>query len=153
MDKNNDGYLSAEEIEESMNNNKTELKCILGKVPNWNMLVKDMKPNRPGLINWKEFLDVASNRLNYLVVDENLKLAFDHLDKNGDGRIDASELSAALTKIKTSDDESAIYKGELSEDYWNSTFAEIDKDKNGYIDYKEFRAHMLEMVNEKLKTA
>ena len=108
IDKNKDGYLSADEIKESMNSHKAELKSILGKVPDWNTLIKDMNPSKQGMIDWKEFLGVASNRLNYLVVDENLKLAFDHLDENSDGRITPIEMQDALTKIKTSVEESGI---------------------------------------------
>lgn len=41
-----------------------------------------------------------------------------------------------------------MYTGENSENFWSELFQEIDKDKNGVIDYEEFRDHMLEMIKK-----
>ena len=72
MDQNGDGYLSPQEIEDSMLNSQNELKNILGKVPDWHMLVKSISANNEGRINFNEFIGAASDRLHFLKAEENL---------------------------------------------------------------------------------
>ena len=64
---------------------------------------------------------------------EELKVAFDVFDKDGDGNITSNELSSIMKGLGES----------LSEKEIKSMINEVDEDNNGTIDFNEFKKLML----------
>jgi calcium-dependent protein kinase len=54
-----------------------------------------MDTNRDGVIDYDEFMTAAADR-EKLLTSKNLKNAFNALDKNGNGKVDAEEIKAAF---------------------------------------------------------
>ena len=79
---------------------QSEAKSILGKDPDWLKLVNNIDRNNDGMIDFEEFVEAATNRMNLLNEEENLRLAFNKLDDNKDGVIDINEIKLALGKGK-----------------------------------------------------
>ncbi len=66
------------------------------------------------------------------MTDTNLKAHFDHVDIDGNGRIDKNEFVQLVERLGL----------KRSDDIVDLAFTSIDKDENGTIDFQEFRAWM-----------
>ena len=61
----------------------------------WHELVHQLDTNQDGKIDYGEFITAAVNRTR-LLNEENLRIAFNLLDKDGNGYISKDELRAAF---------------------------------------------------------
>ena len=118
LDKNGDGKVSCEELIESMKDegmalSEHEISSILSEVD----------ANNSGWIDFSEFLVVFTNK-NLCQAKENLEATFNMFDADGNGEITTSELKRILGQSETE---------------WAQTIKEIDENKDGKIDIKEFK--------------
>lgn len=125
FDKDSSGSVTTAELGlvlKSMNKNfnDAELKRIVGK----------FDVNGDGQIDFDEFLTMMTRR-ERKEADE-LKQAFDVFDKDADGTISGKELEVVMKALGEHIDRETI----------NLMIESVDTDKNGYIDFEEFRLMM-----------
>ena len=118
LDRNGDGQVSSQELVESMKDHgmlisENEISSMLAEVD----------ANNNGWIEFSEFLTVFTNRSNVQNL-ENLETAFATFDADGSGEISTAELKRILGQ---------------SESQWSEAIKEIDTNKDGKIDIKEFK--------------
>jgi calcium-dependent protein kinase len=120
LDKNRDGYITLKELKEGMkdNENVDELAEIL----------KGVDIDNNGAINYTEFIAATLDQTKMLSEQSKIKDAFRIFDKDGDGKIDESELKAALDSEDTK-----IFKEMIKE---------CDTNNDGKVDYDEFAKMM-----------
>ena len=129
MDVNNDGMLTYSEI-------KNAYEKYFGKTISEmqiNKIIEGMDSNSDGIISYEEFLRVSLNQ-NHFVDEKNLKLAFDLFDLNKDGKLSKEEL---ITVLDTSNFE-----------YIDSLISIIDNNKDGFINFDEFK-NLMELTEKK----
>lgn len=95
-----------------------------------------------GKIDYKEFL-AATIHQSKMAQEENLYKAFKHFDSDGSGYITRDELAEGLKSHGT--------PAEVVS-HIDQILNEVDKDKDGRIDYEEFTA-MMHATNDKMATA
>ena len=118
---------------------------IWGKNPDWDTVIASMDTNRDGVIDYDEFMTAAADR-EKLLTSANLRNAFNALDKNGNGKVDAEEIKAAFAQGSLEDQS---FKGvDVKGNFWEKLMAELDANKDGEISYEEFESHMLEVINQ-----
>ena len=118
---------------------------IWGKNPDWDTVIASMDTNRDGVIDYDEFMTAAADR-EKLLTSTNLRNAFNALDKNGNGKVDAEEIKAAFAQGSLEDQS---FKGvDVKGNFWEKLMAELDANKDGEISYEEFESHMLEVINQ-----
>ena len=83
-----------------------------------------------GYIEYEEFLRAGLDR-KQILAEENLKYAFNFFDKENNGYITKDRMKIFFVKPI------------IDEELYNRTFDEIDKNKDGKIDYQEFKDMML----------
>ena len=93
-------------------------------------IMRSLDKNCNGYIDYSEFLVAASDK-NKLVSSESLRMAFDLMDRDGNGSIDRAELKDVFDQEDTK-----------VESVWNKIFADVDTDKDGKISYDEFHENM-----------
>ena len=118
---------------------------IYGKELDWKTVVNAIDTNRDGQIDFNEFVTAAHDRMK-MINDENLQNAFKILDLNGDGRISSEEIKHAFSHGSMSDLDA--YEVCMDDNFWEKFLTDIDKDHDGYIDFAEFKEHMLEMIDD-----
>ena len=129
MDVNNDGMLTYIEI-------KNAYEKYFGKTISEmqiNKIIEGMDSNSDGIISYEEFLRVSLNQ-NHFVDEKNLKLAFDLFDLNKDGKLSKEEL---ITVLDTS-----------NFDYIDSLISIIDNNKDGFINFDEFK-NLMELTEKR----
>ena len=122
MDKNGDGKLSKEELLE-------EYTRIMGEedaLEEVERIMKEVDSDYNGFIDYSEFLK-GSIDSNKILSVENLKLAFQMFDQDGNGKISAAELRKATSG-------NGLYDKQL----WNEIISEVDLNGDGEIDMHEF---------------
>ena len=125
FDKDGDGRLNKEEIEEAMN------KHTGFSNHNIRELIETVDLNNSGQIDYSEFLAATINWENELS-KERLEAAFKAFDIDGSGTISADELKTILGKYHAYED--AI---------WADIIKEVDLNGDGVIDLREFSQMML----------
>ena len=123
MDKNGDGHLSKAELVEG----SAQIKDCQLTEKDWDLALKLMDLNGNGVIDYTEFIAGCLQSYDY-VKESNLKHAFAYFDKDNSGTISKEELKECL-----SSDELLIEDEDIEK-----IIAEVDLDKDGQIDYKEF---------------
>ena len=68
---------------------------IFGKSPDWKKIVQEADRDGDGKVDLDEFILIVSNK-SELFLEENLKKAFDEIDKDKNGTIDKEEMREAL---------------------------------------------------------
>ena len=131
IDKNGDGKLSREELLEAY-------KMTMGKeaaLEEVEHIMKTVDVNGSGFIDYTEFITACAKKETMLSV-ENLESAFKAFDSDNSGKITASELREMLG-------------GEASAqgDVWTKLIADVDQDKDGEIDIREFKEMMIRYLN------
>jgi Ca2+-binding EF-hand superfamily protein len=99
--------------------------------PDWSGLVSALDVNGDRMVDYNEFLTAAYNR-NKLINNQNLKKAFEVLDRNKDGVISKDELKQCFSG----------YISVASEETWAAMFNEVDENQDGAISYPEFESQM-----------
>ena len=132
FDTNNDGRLT-----------KEELKTGLTRISNLDFssvddLMKNIDNDNNGYIEIDEFIRATINK-EKLLTEKNLKMAFDFFDKNKNGRISAKELKSILKEGNVNTKESV----------WKNMIKEIDLNKDGQINFYEFKQMMKNVVEKK----
>ena len=84
-----------------------------------------------GFIDYTEFVTACAKKETMLSV-ENLDAAFKAFDFDGSGKISASELRELFGGGQNTDDE-----------VWAKLIDQVDQDKDGEIDLREFKSMML----------
>ena len=93
-------------------------------------IMRSLDKNCNGYTDYSEFLVAASDK-NKLVSSESLRMAFDLMDRDGNGSIDRAELKDVFDQEDTK-----------VESVWNKIFADVDTDRDGKISYEEFHENM-----------
>ena len=91
----------------------------------------DIDQDRNGYIEYEEFLRVALNK-NTLLSKENLKLAFENFDADGDGTLTAEEIKNIL--------------GTKNNEYFDKLLLKIDQNKDGLISFQIFHVDELNFI-------
>lgn len=99
--------------------------------PDWSGLVSALDVNGDRMVDYNEFLTAAYNR-NKLINSQNLKKAFEVLDRNKDGVISKDEVKQCFSG----------YISVASEETWAAMFNEVDENRDGEISYPEFESQM-----------
>ena len=119
LDTNGDGRLTYKELREGFE------KIMGSSITDVEMekISLDIDQDRNGYIEYEEFLRVALNK-NTLLSKENLKLAFENFDADGDGTLKAEEIKNIL--------------GTKNNEYFDKLLLKIDQNKDGLISFQEF---------------
>jgi calcium-dependent protein kinase len=134
FDKNADGRLTYAEFKEGFEK-------VYGKLLSeneMNEIIEDVDQDLNGYIEYEEFLRVSLNK-NGILAENHLKIAFEKFDENRDGKLSAEEIKHVLG---TSDIE-----------YIEELIHQIDKNRDGYVNYSEFCDLMNEIKNNYNRTS
>ena len=105
--------------------------------------------NNDGQISYAEFLAGASNKAD-LINDEQLRIAFDTMDLNGNGKVTVDELKWRFSSTNFAG--SAELEG-VDEEFWNRLIRSIDSDNDGTITFEEFNREMHSLLDRCLLTS
>ena len=129
-----DGVLTEDELSEHMADICQYFKL---EEPDARKMLDAADINKDGKIDYAEFITAALDKKK-LLADENLKKAFDTLDKHNFGYIKKWNISGILGR-----DPEAMQK---AKDFWNALVASADSDSDGRINFEEFRSHMKQVM-------
>lgn len=128
FDKNGDGQLTHQELKEGIQS-----------VPDIKLSIDDIEKamsvidsNNNGVIDYTEFIAACMYSQDYNQENQ-IKQAFQYFDKDNSGTISAEELRQCLQ----SEDQT------LTDEDINKLICEVDENKDGLIDYKEFLEMMM----------
>ena len=91
MDVNKNGFLTIDNIKGGLHRIKDEVKDIMGKHPDWDLIFKKMDVNGDGLVDYNEFVSALYDTRK-IMSDKNLKAAFQSIDTDNSGSITLDEL-------------------------------------------------------------
>ena len=134
LDQNNDGTLTLDELETGFS---YYLEDDYMSSFDFQQILKKVDTNQNNMIEYSEFITAACQYQQHLT-DTKLKLAYDMFDLDGNGEITPFELKAILTTGKE----------DVKESEWERIISEFDTNKNGSLNFVEFKKMMLR-VNEK----
>ena len=116
------------------------LKEVLGHVKGSLQVFEDilstLDKNLNGKVDYTEFLTAAANK-EQLLVEDNLKFAFNMFDEDRNGCISRKELRAVFETAEKKD-----------ETLWNEIFQEVDTDGDGVITFQEFKDSMQKVIKK-----
>jgi len=93
-------------------------------------------------INFRTWVTTLASISTESSLDERIKFSFSLYDQNNDGRIDKTELKDLL--IAAVRENVISLRSEEIEDIVNHTLEKCDKDKNGTVEYSEYRDMVLQ---------
>ena len=123
FDKDNDGFISVEELEDVMKS--------LGQSPTKDELkdmVNDVDTDGDGRIDFPEFLTMMSRKVHELDLNKEMEEAFKVFDKDGDGFITPAELKSVLHSLGD----------KLTNNEITMMMKEADLNGDGKINFHEF---------------
>jgi calcium-dependent protein kinase len=132
LDKNNDGVLSREEIQNGLRKFYGSEQAI----EETNKIFNKVDADGNGTISYDEFIRASIDK-NKLISEEKLKAAYRLFDKNGDGNIEAKEIKEVLGGVGVKD-----------EGVWDQIIKEVDENGDGVISYEEFKKMMYQLCNK-----
>jgi len=130
LDGNGDGLLTAEEMKEGVK--RAGLKVVPSDLE---QILEEVDSDGSGIIDYTEFLAATLDYRLYIQEDV-CWAAFRVFDRNGNGRISPSELRAVLQRGDVQDVCGA------HGDAVAAVMEEVDRNKDGHIDFEEFMAMM-----------
>ena len=101
-----------------------------------NRLMELIDTDGNGFIEYEEFLRASMDKKK-LLSKKNLKIVFDYLDKNKNGKISYDEIKAVLDG-----------DNKMEDDIWKALVNQVDLDGDGEISFNEFE-YMMKNVKEK----
>ena len=126
MDKDSSGFLTSAELKAGLSSGGLEMSD-----EEVDRLLDRLDSNHTGVINYSEFVTGVAERTN-LLARERLNALFASLDTDGSGDISAAELKAAMGG---------------SEEAWLPLLAQVDSNKDGKVDAREFKDMLLSFSN------
>jgi len=123
LDTNDDGQLSKEELKEGFN----KFFVNQSKTISIEKIFKNLDKNHNEKIDYTEFVTAVLDK-NLLISQDNLRVTFNLLDADGNGKISLQEIQDAFGA------ESVFFE----EGYWKELIEEADREKDGEIEYSEF---------------
>lgn len=129
LDKNNDGILTKNELEEGLKNHE----YAFGK-EDLEALFDNLDDNKSGAIDYTEFITAALNR-ELLLSDEKISACFELFDRDKSGKISIKEFQNKFQK-----------SGGVDEQAWVQMLNEADKNSDGEIDFEEFKDLLKNMI-------
>lgn len=133
LDENGDGTLSFDEIKKGFKKFYSDEKIAEKELDD---IMKRIDQDNNECIEYEEFIRATVN-LDILLTEENLKLAFQHFDKDHSGSLTPDEIKVALGLIETGVDDKDVIK---------KIIAEIDINGDGNICFDEFRELMIKVL-------
>lgn len=142
LDRDNKGQLSKEDFVAAFNGSLGESVPQVGNTESHTLknadsfvgnLVNLMDTNEDGLVDLAEFQSYLE------LTEQNLVYLFHIIDDKGDGKLDREELIDGM---------SAVGLGDMDDDTIDSFFKALDRDKDGYICFEEWRDFLLLVPNE-----
>lgn len=134
FDESGDGHLQLEEIQKGL---KQVLGHVKGSMKIYEEIMQTLDKNFNGVIDYSEFLVAAADK-EQLLNQNNLKLAFNLMDADGNGSITRQELRNVFETSEKKDEE-----------LWNQIFKEVDANGDGAITFDEFKATMDQIVEKR----
>ena len=105
--------------------------------------------DQSGTIDYEEFCTAAYDRRRILN-DENLKIAFNIIDKDKNGQITRDELQEFLGQ--TTLDNLEMHNINLTEEVWTRLIDDCDKNNDGQISYEEFYENLTNTMMAQVQT-
>ena len=132
IDKNGDGVLSKEELMEAYTQTmgREEANDEVEKI------MRQVDVNGSGFIDYTEFVTACAKKESMLSM-ENLNSAFNVFDSDGSGKITVAELREMLGGAED----------DAQDDVWAKLIADVDTDRDGEIDIREFKDMMVNYLN------
>lgn len=131
MDADKSGSISIHELREGLRKKGTKL-----AESELQIIMSRADVNGDGTIDFNEFL-AATLHLSKVQREENMYKAFQHFDKDNSGYITIDEVEAALQNMQNDDDVAVM-------EQIQEVIMLCDKDRDGKIDYQEFKEMMME---------
>jgi Ca2+-binding EF-hand superfamily protein len=94
--------------------------------------MNEMDADKDGFISYQEFLIVSTSK-QQAFQDQNLRMAFEKFDSNGDNLLSKEELKQILN---------------TNNEYLDQIIKKIDLDGDGFVSYSEFLSLMKGIVNK-----
>ena len=132
-----DGVLTADEIQEHM----SEICSYFNMAePDVHKMLNAADINKDGQIDYTEFIAAALDKKK-LLSEENLRAAFNSLDKNNMGYIEKYNIEGILGYS-----DNAMQN---TTEFWAALIAGADQDSDGRINFDEFRSHMKDVMRKR----
>jgi len=136
IDKDSNGTLTVEEIRAGYSHlnelgqiTEAEIEDIFNKIDS----------DKNGKIDYSEFVSHCIKTKEILTLGT-LKKAFDLFDQDGNGTINATELTSIFSG-----------NGTYTEEFWTHLISEVDKNSDGVLSFDEFKEMMLSGIAKDLK--
>jgi len=132
LDKNGDGILSYKELKDGFSSlHKSGMIQALNEAE-LNKLILDLDQDMNGYIEYGEFLRATINK-DLILNENNLKLAFQNFDTNGDGILSKDELKKVL--------------GTTNNTYIQEIIKKVDENGDGNVSFEEFSIMMKNILS------
>ena len=136
LDKDNDGYVSQEELEKGL---QDICDIFHLEAPDVRAMFTGADVDKDGKVDYTEFV-AAAYRKDVLLSSTNLSGAFKMLDKDEDGHISKQELINTF---------GSGHVAEKNSEIWDEIMNEVDKDQDGMISFEEFTNAMQGVVEHR----
>ena len=127
LDINGDGRLTYKELKDGFSRLDPNERIAGITEADLNRIIEDVDQDMNGYIEYEEFLRVTVNK-RHIISENNLRIAFDKFDENGDGKLSMDEIKKVL--------------GTGDNDYIKEIISKIDENEDGAISFEEFSVMM-----------
>jgi calcium-dependent protein kinase len=128
----------------------------------WKDVIKECDLNGDGRIDFHEFFTAAVDKQK-IITKENLQIAFNTFDTDGNGTLDIEEFKTALpsnnsnkSRIDTSGSKVSLKtkntNDDIDGDQWVKIISEVDKNGDGVISFTEFCDAIESFINATYST-
>mmetsp|Transcript_46180 Transcript_46180/g.53468 ORF Transcript_46180/g.53468 Transcript_46180/m.53468 type:complete len:511 (+) Transcript_46180:33-1565(+) len=135
LDRNGDGQLTRDELLKGF----AEINKFGFNEKEVDELLKQADSNGNGVIDYGEFVAASINRKT-LLDKERLEAAFNLFDKDGNGELTMDEIKEVFSPGEKN----------MNDEEWVALIKEVDKNKDGKINYTEFRDLMIQIAESGL---